>query len=171
MWALVEDDSVVDVWSGEKPLAVSGIKYPRNIMTLWSVGDLKAIGVYRYNERGKKNETFYDNGQPVLSIDNPQGIVNADFTPVEKFPIAEAKAGQVRNIRIRVQKKYSEFIDSEYLKKYREEAEGGSYTVPTKIKSYVTALKANYQAFKTSVANATTFDELEAVQMDWPEEP
>ena len=50
MWSQVSNNKVDRVISHPIPLTVGDIQYPKNIFTLWSKAELKAIGIMPYTE-------------------------------------------------------------------------------------------------------------------------
>ena len=46
MYTLVESNEITEIFDHPKSLTVAGVKHPRNIFTVWSEAELKAIGVY-----------------------------------------------------------------------------------------------------------------------------
>ena len=48
MWALVESGNVTTIYTRPKAITLNGIQHPRNIFTVWSAAELKAIGIYSY---------------------------------------------------------------------------------------------------------------------------
>ena len=63
MWALVEDSKISKVYNKPTQLTIGDIKYPRNIHSLWSETELKAIGVYEViiDNTNYKDPQYYIN--------------------------------------------------------------------------------------------------------------
>ena len=62
MWALVKNNSVVEIFKQPKATTIDTIQYPKNIFTLWSDSELEAIGIYKVTENGSgKNSDLYTN--------------------------------------------------------------------------------------------------------------
>ena len=55
MFAQVEDNEVVKVIPRPKGITIGDIQYPKNIFTLWSKQELKAIGLLPYQENTVDN--------------------------------------------------------------------------------------------------------------------
>ena len=50
MWSQVSNNKVERVISHPIPLVIEDVQYPKNIFTLWSKAELKAIGIMPYSE-------------------------------------------------------------------------------------------------------------------------
>ena len=61
MFCQVKDGEVVQVIPRPVPLTINDIQYPKNIFTLWSKAELKAIGLLSYLENAIDTQ-FYERG-------------------------------------------------------------------------------------------------------------
>lgn len=171
MWALVESNQVTKVLEIPRALTVNGIKYPGNIMDLWSDAELAGIGIYAYVAAGKKDQTLYDNGPPSYSIDGPGRTVTGTYTPAAKDTLASLKAGLIKSARRQAKGNYREAVDPHYNEKYRVETEGGAHTIPADVKTYAAALKSAVADYKTAVNAAADVADLEVLAVTWPDTP
>lgn len=74
MWALVENNNVVKVFTRPTALTIGDNQYPSNIMSVWSTDELKAIGIYEVtiDNSNLKDEKYYINGNQsfIFAYDN-----------------------------------------------------------------------------------------------------
>jgi len=86
MWALVENNNVVKVFTRPKALTIGDNQYPSNIMSVWSSEELEAIGIYEVtiDDSNLKDEKYYINGQESFTF--------ADGVVTKSFGTATAKA-------------------------------------------------------------------------------
>ena len=81
MWALVQSGNVVAVYKTPKAVNIGGINHPRTIFNYWSAAQLKAIGIYSYNEvNANPDGRFYNSGSPSTKIDDSAGTVTVTYT-------------------------------------------------------------------------------------------
>jgi hypothetical protein len=86
MWALVENNNVVRVFTRPTALTIGDNQYPSNIMSVWSSEELEAIGIYEItiDNSNLKDEKYYINGQESFTF--------ADGVVTKSFGTATAKA-------------------------------------------------------------------------------
>ena len=86
MWALVENNNVVKVFTRPTALTIGDNQYPSNIMSVWSSEELEAIGIYEVtiDDSNLKDEKYYINGQESFTF--------ADGVVTKSFGTATAKA-------------------------------------------------------------------------------
>ena len=81
MWALVQGGKVVAVYKTPRAVNIGGINHPRTIFNYWSAAQLKAIGIYSYNEvNANPDGRFYNSGSPSTKIDDSAGTVTVTYT-------------------------------------------------------------------------------------------
>ena len=63
MWALVESGNISKVIKNPKQITIGDTQYPSNIFSLWSISELKAIGIYEVvlDNTNLKNGEYYIN--------------------------------------------------------------------------------------------------------------
>jgi hypothetical protein len=63
MWAQVEDNNIIQVFTRPKALTIGDINYPSNIFTMWSKSELEAIGIYEVviDNSNLKDKEYYIN--------------------------------------------------------------------------------------------------------------
>lgn len=79
MWALVENNNVVKVFTRPTALTIGDNQYPSNIMSVWSSEELEAIGIYEItiDNSNLKDKEYYINGQESFTF--ADGVVTKSF--------------------------------------------------------------------------------------------
>ena len=79
MWALVENNSVTQVYTRPKAITIGDVSYPQNIFMLWSSDELEAIGIYEVvvDNDNFKNPSYYINTNQ--SFDFANDVVTASY--------------------------------------------------------------------------------------------
>jgi len=79
MWALVENNNVVKVFTRPTALTIGDVNYPQNIMSVWSTAELEAIGIYEVtiDNSNLKDKEYYINGQESFTF--ADGVVTKSF--------------------------------------------------------------------------------------------
>ena len=79
MWALVENNNVVKVFTRPTALTIGDVNYPQNIMSVWSTAELEAIGIYEVtiDNSNLKNREYYINANQTFSFSD--GVVTASY--------------------------------------------------------------------------------------------
>jgi len=80
MWALVENNEVIKVYTRPKALTIGDVNYPQNIFMLWSSSELEAIGIYEVvvDDSNRKDPAYYINSNQ--SFDYANDVVTASYT-------------------------------------------------------------------------------------------
>ena len=79
MWALVENNSVTQVYTRPKAITIGDVSYPQNIFMLWSSDELEAIGIYEVvvDNSNYKDPGYYINTNQ--SFDFANDVVTASY--------------------------------------------------------------------------------------------
>ena len=79
MWALVENNNVVKVFTRPTALTIGDVNYPQNIMSVWSTSELEAIGIYEVtiDNSNLKNREYYINANQTFTF--ADGVVTASY--------------------------------------------------------------------------------------------
>tara|TARA_R110002020_G_scaffold33605_2_gene102391 strand:- start:609 stop:1220 length:612 start_codon:yes stop_codon:yes gene_type:complete len=82
MWAIIENNNIIEVIKGAKGINIKGTQHSKDIFTLWSTEELKAIGVVPYVLQNNGDTTFaYKTGSSVsISDDGTQVIETIEYT-------------------------------------------------------------------------------------------
>ena len=84
MWALVKSNSVDTVYDSVRAVIIGDIKYPKEIFTLWTEAERKAIGVYDIVRKDQPDNHFYDVSDSTFIYDAGDDVVNENFDTTEK---------------------------------------------------------------------------------------
>jgi len=96
-----------------------------------------------------------------------QDTLEANPSPtLEQF-----KEKKIAKMKTKIALRYSNNVDRYYLKKARLEAEGESYEVPEKIKTYATALKTVSDKMEIDINALSSIDDIRDYKISWPTEP
>jgi len=167
MWAKITENEVSQLIIN--PVGVTGNNgnsYPKNIFILWSDSDLKAISFLPVKIMNSVNEDVYKSqGSDDLAFTIFEDRVEGVYDLIPKDTLENVKTQLIRQTGFSVKYRYRETVDDHYAEKYRT----GTYTVPSAIEDYATALKTNYASYKTTINEADDFVKLGEVVMDWPE--
>ena len=81
MFALVQDNTITKMISGNRGITIGSIQYPQNIFTLWTAAEKEAIGIYEViqNNAKKKDEEYYTNTDQTFTYDADAGTVTATY--------------------------------------------------------------------------------------------
>jgi len=175
MWALLnsDGDTIVDTIRNPKGITIDGIKYPKGIFTLWTVAELKAVGIVPITTTGSHLDTTY-------YIENN-----------ESYAIAEDKASVVRTIGVKDSDRTLTTVKSEQLTYAKQKSKmlleltdwyvvrktEVSTAIPAKITALRTATRTVYAAAKSAIngaanigalatVNATTAGATESISVD-----
>ena len=79
MFALVQDNTITKMISGNRGITLGDIQYPRSIFTLWSASEKEAKGIYEvvFDNTNKKDEAYYTNTNQSFAF--ADGVVTASF--------------------------------------------------------------------------------------------
>jgi len=110
------------------------------------------------------------------SEEDAQDILDAQWVTdhPEDYILVDAKSERIKRATASARDLYRVHIDPHYLQKNREEAEGGSYTVPASIKTYAVNLREALVVIKTEINALSTIEDVKsyAVGQDgntgWP---
>jgi len=86
MWAKVESGNIVDLYAFPKKLTLDNIQYDRNIFSMWTSAELKALGIYEVviDNTNLKDKEYY--------INTNQTFAFASNTVTASYGTATAKA-------------------------------------------------------------------------------
>ena len=131
MWCQVSGNEVIRVIPSPIALTVDSIQYPKNIFTVWSVSELKNIGIYPYSET-VPNTTYHTIGS--VSYNVGADAVTGTYTTTDR-DYAELKRGMLKQTRITAG---NILLRDDWMS--IREAEGGT-AMPDNIKTYRSAIR------------------------------
>ena len=85
--------------------------------------------------------------------------------------LEQFKEKKIAKMKAKIALRYSNNVDRYYLKKARLEAEGESYEVPEKIKTYATALKTVSDKMEIDINALSSIDDIRDYKISWPDNP
>lgn len=169
MWAKITDNKVsqliinpIKVWDND------GNSYQKTVFKDWSNDKLKAIDFLPVKITNSVNTDIYKaQGSDDLKFTIFEDRVDGAYDFIPKDTLENVKTQLIYVTGLSVKYRYRDIVDDHYAEKFRT----GTYTIPTAIEDYATALKTNYASYKTAVNAADDFVKLGEVIMDWPEHP
>ena len=179
MWALVQDNTVVEIYNYPKSIVINEVRYPANIFTLYTEEEKEKIGIYNIINKPEPSRYFHDRGQSYFKFDKTNKIVNETFDVVDK----QLKSLKLQEIDLTKHKAYGS------IKKFSWLTERYIYdntkTIPSDVSSYVANVRKVCYTICTAIENATTMDEFKklfehtynlkgdisrvAIIQDWPD--
>ena len=187
MWALVESDTIQEIFNDPKALSIGDVQYPKNIFSLWSAEELQAIGIYpvEINSSNYKNVNYYNNAEISYSFDSENNkVVGSYGTATAKAlddtlwtsdddPLpAGTSVGDIKDIGLKNQHKESINSKAGQLLKDTDwmvirEADGGT-AVPSNVTTYRAAIRTKANEHTTAIDGVSDVDALAALEYDWP---
>ena len=179
MWALVESNNVIQVYTRPKAITIGDVNYPSNIFMLWSSSELEAIGIYEIvidNSNLKDKEYYINTNQTFAFAD---GTVTASYGTATAKPLDDVlftaqdetdglgTEGEVKQPGIR--KNHIELINTQAGSILQatdwmvvRAAEGGT-AVPSSITTKRAAVRTKANSMCTQITNAANVDALIAL--------
>ena len=81
MWAQVDNNSVIRVFTRPTAITIGDLNYPENIMSVWPEADLNALDIWEVVEdnTNKKNNDYYINTDITYTYNAGTGKVDATY--------------------------------------------------------------------------------------------
>ena len=168
MWALVENDQVVRVFTRPTAITIGENQYPSNIMQVWSNEELEAIGIYEVHSdySNLKDKAYYINGVESFVFEN--GQVNHSFaeaTPKEIDDVTDEDGNVFRGLKY--QHKATINIQAGNILQPTDwyvirESEGGT-ACPDDIASWRTSVRTKSNEMCNLIDNCEDVDSLAAL--------
>ena len=161
MWALLnsDEDTIVQTITNPKPMTIGGIQYSRDIFKLWTVSELKSIGIVPITTTGSHlNTDYYTEENEAYAIANDKAsVVKTIGTKAADKTLATVKSQQVTNAK-RMCNSLLKNTDWYVTRKYER-----SVDIPDKIIAFRAAVVAVYTAAKSAINGAANIGALIAV--------
>jgi hypothetical protein len=168
MWALVEDNQVIQAWSQPRKVVSGGVEYPPSILTELTEEQLNELNIYTvvFDDTNYRNEEYYRNGAESFIF--ADGVVTRSYgeaTPRELEDIVDEDG----NTRVGLKTIHKHTINgqaggilqgTDWL--IIREAEGGK-ECPANIKSWRASIRSKSNEMCDLIDNCTTVDELAAL--------
>ena len=179
MWALIESDTVTQVYTRPKQLTIGDVNYPSNIFMLWSGSELEAIGIYEIviDNSNLKNKEYYINTNQTFAF--ADGVVTASYGTATARAIADtlytaqnetdglgtegevASRGLKTNYKATINQQAGSFLqDTDWM--VVRAAEGGT-AVPSATTTWRAAVRTKANAMQVQIGNAANVDALAAL--------
>lgn len=180
MWALVQSNQVVAVYSRPKAVTIGGVQHPAAIFSVWSKAQKKDIGIYDYVEVGANPDSkYYNLGTGTTVIDNDAGTVTKTYTNNAKNlddvnevdengdALLDGNGDQVVTLGVKsVEKARIKTIAAGLLQSSDwmiiREAEGGT-AVASDIATYRAAVRTKSNSMETAIDGAADTDAMIAL--------
>jgi hypothetical protein len=179
MWAKVESGSITEVYTNPKQLTIGNIQYPKNIFSLWTEAQLKAIGLYIVvtDNSNLKDEEYYINttesyalasdtvtksygsatAKPLTDVlwtdgeDKPTGVSTGD---IKTIGLKSIKKSEVNNQASGI------LTQTDW---YSIRAADGGTAVPSSVSTHRAAVRTKANSMCTQIDNAANVDALAAL--------
>ena len=137
MWALVKSGSVDTVYHGVSPVTIDDISHPKEMFTLWSESQRKAIGIYDIVRKDKPDQNFYDVGTSSYSYNAGTDKLS------ESFDITENNLAQLKKTHTKSVKTNSCSLILPYDWLAARYTWDNTKAIPSAVKTYVAAVRSN----------------------------
>ena len=157
MWALVKNGTVEKTYSRPIATTVNKVYYPKEMFTLYSTSEQKAIGIYPITLKSKPDSTLYDIGSSSYSYDAGTDTVSEDFTATEKN-LSDLKATQIRNVQAQCHGRIARY--DWLVTRY---AWDNTKTIPSAVTTYTAAVRSHSNTISTAIDDCANFDAFKVV--------
>ena len=189
MYTLVESNEITEIFDHPKALTVAGVKHPRNIFTVWSEAELKAIGVYTaVIDTTNLNSTAYyvntgitytynsdtDTVTGTYGTATPQSLDDVLFT-AEDEAAGMGTEGDVKTVGlkkeeiIRTNRSAGNLLDK--YDWYTLRAARGGAAIPSAVATYQAAVTTKANEHEAAINAVSTLSAFAALEVEWPSEP
>jgi len=152
MWSQVSNNKVERVISHPIPLVIEDVQYPKNIFTLWSKAELKAIGIMPYSET-VVDSRYNNSGELSYTIGSDE-VTGTYATTVKEY-------AQIKLEMLDKTKSEASGILARDDWMVIREAEGGT-AMPDNIKAYRVAVRKESNDKETAIK---ALGDLDAVKL------
>jgi hypothetical protein len=174
MFALVQDNTITKMISGNRGITLGDIQYPRSIFTLWSASEKEAIGIYEvvFNNTNKKDEAYYTNTNQSFAF--ADGVVTASFGSATAKALADRNATDEDDVELDPVV-VIEGLKTKHKRIIKQQASGlltptdwyiikavdvESYSAPANIITYRANIRTASNDMETIIDNASDVDAL-----------
>ena len=168
MWALVKGGKVDTFYGGARAVTINGIKYPKEMFTLYSVAEKKAIGIYNIVRKEQPDADLYQVGVPSYVYDSDNDVVNETFDITEKtINMTQYKADYKHNAA-----ETAHGILLPYAWLMERYVFDNTKAIPDAVKSYIASVRTHCDTICTAADSCSDLDDLKAVMADvgaWPD--
>ena len=181
MYAIVEDNQIIQYVNFPKSVVIGNVRYPAKIFELWSQSEKEAIGIYEIvvDKTNYKDPAYYNNtdssytfadGQVTESwgTATPKRLEDEDAVDEDGENILDEDGNQVINYGLKTEKKRIVKQQASgllaptdwYVVKATEVAD---YNVPENITTFRADVRSKSNEMETQIDACTNVDELKAL--------
>ena len=177
MYALVEDNNIIQFINQPKSIVVGDVRYPAKIFQLWSQSEKEAIGIYEVitDNTNYKDPEYYINTNEQYTFADGQvtkswgtatakqledtNATDEDGNELDPVEVIKGLKSQKKDI---VKQQASGLLSPTdwYVIKATEVED---YSVPSNITTFRSDVRAKSNEMETMIDNCTTVDELKAL--------
>ena len=159
MWALVKDGSVDTVYGGVKAITLDDIKYPKEMFTLWTKSERKAIGVY---DIVKKIPAGWDSAFHTAGTFSYTYNAGTD-TVTETFDFTDQNLSDLKVDLKRGENSEARFRITGYDWLVIRYTWDNSKAIPDAVKTYTAAVRSHVNTTCTAIDNCSDLAALKVV--------
>jgi len=163
MWALLnsDEDTIVETILNPKPMTIGGIQYSKDIFNLWTVSELKSIGIVPITTTGSHlDKTYYIEVDEAYAIaEDKASVVRTIGTKASDKTLATVKSQQVSHAKVMCNNILA--LTDWYVVRKAE----ASTAIPDKITAFRTAARTVYAAAKSAINGAANVGALATVNI------
>ena len=181
MYAIVEDNNIIQFINNPKSVVIGDGRYPAKIFQLWTTAEKEAIGIYEIisDKTNYKNPAYYNNTNSTYTFANdkvteswgtatPKRLEDENAIDEDGNDILDNDGNQIINYGLKNEKK--KIIKQQasglltptdwYVVKASEVAD---YNVPENITNYRSEVRAKSNEMENQIDSCTTVEELETL--------
>ena len=181
MYAIVEDNNIIQFINNPKSVVIGDVRYPAKIFQLWTTAEKEAIGIYEIisDKTNYKNPAYYNNTNSTYTFANdkvteswgtatPKRLEDENAIDEDGNDILDNDGNQIINYGLKNEKK--KIIKQQasglltptdwYVVKASEVAD---YSVPENITNYRSEVRAKSNEMETQIDSCTTVEQLETL--------
>ena len=174
MFALVQDNTITKMISGNRGITLGDIQHSKQIFYLWTAAEREAIGIYEvvFDNTNKKDEAYYTNTNQSFAF--ADGVVTASFGSATAKALADRNATDEDDVELDpvvvikgLKTKHKEIIKSQasglltptdwYVIKATDVE---SYSVPSAVTTFRANVRTKSNTMETAIDNASDVDAL-----------
>ena len=181
MYAIVEDNNIIQFINNPKSVVIGDVRYPAKIFQLWTTAEKEAIGIYEIisDKTNYKNPAYYNNTNSTYTFANdkvteswgtatPKRLEDENAIDEDGNDILDNDGNQIINYGLKNEKK--KIIKQQasglltptdwYVVKASEVAD---YNVPENITNYRSEVREKSNEMENQIDSCTTVEELETL--------
>ena len=151
MYAIIESGSIRETFSSRKAFELNGLKYAKNVWTLWSESDLNDAGCFVVVETDTnyKDPAFYTNTDPIYTYDADAKTVTRTYGTATAQDLNTIKTREKTVIKYDARHRLEQ-SDWEVIKAKELDEDVASATT-----TYRASVRTKANAMETAITNAS----------------